>query len=521
LLATLVDKLPRRSQKVVALDWDAQTLKAVEAVAGKAGLKIQRVISAHIPGDVKLAEPDSFGAFIRRVLHDKKFSAHQVLLAVPRDKAILINHRLPQAPVGDLSSMVKLQASRELPFSADEAVIDFAGSQAHDAPEFLDVTIGAIQREAMTFYQQLAHHAGLHLLRLGLRPNSNLVSVTRGQHPFSDDRILFVDIGAQATEISIFRWGRLTFSRAVGITIDTKAGSDTAGRNVLMEVLRTVEAYRASDPNKLDQVIVAGDSGLEGWLAEALRGRFNAPASIYDPTWTVAIEKDRAEQMTGFCAVLGLLVGQTIPELGRFDFVTPKRPPDMAAIRRRQSIMAATAVVALLAIIWITRSTVLSQLKTEDAQLTAQLSALDKQFKESQKIIQRVEAAQKWAKQEVVWIDSLKRLAEQMPSNEQIYATKLQAKAQRREFDMGLRAKGLLVPNDLQTRLIDSGVFSAEIGPIGQGPDPKGYKYRGDMSIQIVEKNDKPGFAKDKTPGKPATAQSQPVRPVVQVVERP
>ncbi len=190
-----MDKLPGRSRKVVALDWDARTLKVVEAVIAPGSLKVVHTASAHIPGDVKAGEPDSFGAFIRSVLRDQKITAHQVIMAVPREKVILIPLRLPQAPIGVLSNMVKLQASRELPFPADEAVMEFAGSQAHDAPEFLDLTVGAIQREAIAWYKQLAHAAGVHILRIGLRPNANLIGLTRGVQPFSDDRILLSTSG--------------------------------------------------------------------------------------------------------------------------------------------------------------------------------------------------------------------------------------------------------------------------------------------------------------------------------------
>lgn len=515
-LAPRSSPLFSRSHKVVALDWDARTLKAVEATIGSAGLKVQRVISAHIPGDVKCAEPDSFGAFIKSVLRDKKIGASQALLAVPRDKTILINLRLPQAPVGELSSMVKLQASRELPFSADEAVMDFAGSQAHDAPEFLDLTVGAIQQEAMAFYKQLAHAAGLHLMRLGLRPNSNLVGVTRGQHPFSDDRILFVDIGAQATEISIFRWGRLTFSRTVGIDLTSQTEQDSACRNLLLEVLRTVEAYRASDTSKLDQVIVAGDTGREAWLADALRSRFSSPASLYDPTWTVEVDKDLAQGMTGFCATLGLLVGQTVPEIGRFDFVAPKHPADMKAIRRRQVTIGATVAIALLLVVWLVSGMYVRGLQAESTQLQAQIDVLDKKVKEDKLIGDRVKSVQKWTNQEMVWVDIFKQVVDQLPDNKDGYVTKLQVKGQNRQIDLGMRVANMMLPNDLWTRLNALNGIGCEIRSSRERVDPK-YPFEADLIIRIDPPGAKPVSAKNK-PG-PKAPQTQVTRS--QMVERP
>jgi Tfp pilus assembly PilM family ATPase len=501
LLAAFSDRLPGRSRKLLALDWDDNTLKAVEATLQKGALRVSRVISAAIPDTVKIGEPDSFGPFVRQVLADKKFTTRQALLAIPRDKVILINHRLPAAPVGDLSSMVKLQASRELPFSADEAVMDFAGATAHDAPEFIDVTIAAIQRDVMAQYRQFAHAAGLHLVRVGLRPNSNLVAVTRGVQPFADDRILFVDVSPNATEINIFRWGRLTFSRSVSINVNVDAAvpvDDAAGRPILLEVLRTVEAYRASDPTKIDQVVIAGDTGLERWLAETLRTRINAPTSLYDPTWTIAIEKDRAAQMTGFAAVLGLLAGQLAPPIARFDFHTPKRPANVAAIRRKQGTLIGAAAVVLIAGVWLFTSLCLSSLQTQKADLAAANAVLKKQADAADAVGKRIATAQKWIKQDMIWLDKIRDIVDQMPDNRMSYTTKVTAKAassevpDARELQMGLRMADWQVPKTLQDSLSKDKRFTVKLGPSRQTPSDPKYGFTGDVTIVIPPEKDKP-----------------------------
>jgi Tfp pilus assembly PilM family ATPase len=513
LLAQLTRILPGRMRKILALDWDDRTLKAIEATLQKDVLRVQRVISAAIPEGVKTGEAESFGPFIRQVLADKKFSTRQALLAIPRDKVILINLRLPTAPVGDLANMVKLQASRELPFSADEAVIDFAGSVARDAPEFTDVTVGAIQRDVLAQYRQLAAAAGLQLLRVGLRPNSNLLSITRGVQPFLDDRILFVDVGAQTTEINIFRWGRLTFSRSVSIALDAATSPESRGDEavrhpLLMEVMRTVEAYRATDPNKLDQVVIAGDTGLETSLAEALHGRIAAPSSPYDPSWTVAIEKDRALQMTGFSAALGLLIGEVASDLTRFDFLVPKRQLDKVAIRRKQIIVAAAGVFVLLASIWLTSHSYISNLETRKAEISARIVGLKKQAESVDVVGKRVATAEKWMKQDMVWLDKLREIVQQMPDNQKSYMTKVTAKAtsadtpDARELQMGLRMSDWRVPTDLQDSLRRSSRLAVKLGPSRQTSDPK-YGFTGDVTIVIPPEKAKPG-------AKPGSAATRP-----------
>jgi Tfp pilus assembly PilM family ATPase len=500
----VIDKLPGRSRRLLALDWDELTFKAVEATIQNGVLRVQRVIHCGIPRTVKVGEVDSFGPFIRQILAEKKFATRHALMAIPRDKAILINLRLPDSPIGDLSSMVRLQAGRELPFSADEAVMDFAGATARDAPEFLDVTVAAIQRDVMAQYRRLAEAAGLSIVRVGLRPNSNLLSVTRGVQPLGDDRILFVDIGAQTTEINIFRWGRLTFSRSVNINVQAAApADDPAGRPLLMEVMRTFEAYRAIDPNKIDQIIVAGDTGLEPSLAEALRSRVNAPASLYDPAWTIAIEKDRAAQMTGLAAVLGLLAGQLVPPLARFDFHAPKKAADVAAIRRRQIIGCSSAAIVLVGGIWMGAHSYLADKAAEKAELEARIAVLKKQADGVDAIGRRVATAQKWLKRDLVWLDKMRDVVRQLPDNSRSYVTKLTAKpaagdtGDAREFQLTLRMNDWRIPADLQKSLSEQAGFVVNLGPSGPTGDPK-YGYRADLTILIPAE-------KAKAPPAPAT----------------
>ncbi len=516
MLSMLTDRLPRPSRKLLALDWDEHSFKAVEATLQKNVLRVNRVATGAIPATVKVGDPDSLGPFIRQVLAEKRFGTRQVLIAVPRDKAILIPLRLPSAAIGDLSNMVRLQASRELPFAADEAVMDFAGAVAHDAPEFVDVTVAAVQREVLAHYRQIASAAGLHLVRIGLRPNSNLIAVTRGVQPFTDERILLVDIASKTTEINIFRWGRLSFSRSVNVNVVTADAAgpadDAAGRPILMEVLRTVEAYRATDPNRIDQVIIAGDTGLEGWLAEALRTRLNTVASLYDPTWTIAIDKTLAADMTGFAAVLGLLAGQLVPVLSRFDLHAPKRPVNFAAIRRRQIIGLSAAAAVLVFGAWISSHSYLGKLRAQAADLVAANAVLKKQADAADAIGKRVGTAQKWISRDLVWLDKLREVVEQLPDNQKAYSTRLAAKpstgeiADARVVQMGLRMSDWQVPKTLQDAFGKTNRFAIIPGPIRQVMDPK-YGYTSDVTIVIPPEKPKPA---GKAPAKPAGPVTEP-----------
>ena len=283
---------------------------------------------------------------------------------------------------------------------------------------------------------------------------------------------------------------------------------EAAVRPLLMEVLRTVEAYRATDPNKLDQVVIAGDTGLEACLAEVLRSRITAPSSPYDPSWTIAIEKDRAAQMTGFSAVLGLLAGEMAPEIARFDFHSPKTPVDKVALRRKQVIAVGSAALVLVAGIYLSTSSYIASMEKQKAGLTDRIAVLKKQADAVDAIGKRVATADKWMKQDLVWLDKLRDVIQQLPENQKGYMPKLIAKAtsgdvlDAHELQMpGLRMSDWQVPTNIQKSLGASKQFAVKLGQSRETLDPK-YGYTGDVTIVILPDKAKPGA---KPAAKPAS----------------
>ena len=54
---------------------------------------------------------------------------------------------------------------------------------------------------------------------------------------------------------------------------------------LLVEITRTLQAYRATESAKeVEQIVIAGSTGIESALLEAVDERFNLPAVLFDPT---------------------------------------------------------------------------------------------------------------------------------------------------------------------------------------------------------------------------------------------
>jgi Tfp pilus assembly PilM family ATPase len=69
-------------------------------------VKIDRLLSAAIPADLDLANPEQLGRHIRRVLDQEGIHTKHATIDIPRDQAILKTLSLPSLPPDELAGMV-------------------------------------------------------------------------------------------------------------------------------------------------------------------------------------------------------------------------------------------------------------------------------------------------------------------------------------------------------------------------------------------------------------------------------
>lgn len=428
-------KIPFLSNKFVSLDWDQHLLRVVEAAPQVNGVRITRAFAAKIPSGLDFSDTASLGQFFGKVLRTQKVGTRHAVLDVPRDRVVLNTLTLPPTPLQDLPNMVRFQIAKELPFAVEEGYIDFAINTTDNNGNVTEVLVAAMRDEQLEHIKMLARHAGLKLLRVGLRPYANLVAATyqREDQAVSDsEQVLFVDIGAESTEIDILQGAVLAFSRSASVTISDNARTGDSERkealdDLELEISRSIQAYRASDPgSQIARVVVAGTSGLERELSERIGARFSAEYEVYAPP--VHVDADTPDELSGFSAVLGLALGHARPGTLSFDFIHPKHEIRVASPKRRQAITAAAIVAVVIAgAIGVLvqqnsrRQTALAELKQKIDDLDDKLDSKDaKLFKE------RAKAVSEWTQDRLHVLEELRVLTEYFPSTETAYLTEMQ-----------------------------------------------------------------------------------------------
>jgi len=500
---------------LVGIEWDRRCVRFVQARIGRQGARGLRASAVPVPADVAIDDADALGDFLRRALEQEKIAARRAVVAVPRDQAVLNMLSLPQADSDELAGIVQFQVAKELPFPATEAVIDFAVAGPSQQPTkqpsgggegpTCDVLVAAVRNEVFEFYRQVCQRAQLHLERVGLRPNANLVAIRRALGEECErGLLLFVDVGPAVTEIDVIRMGRLVFSRAASVTVSVpadRAGNEEASRQIqaavsdlLVEVTRSIAAYRVTDPGaRFDRILVGGSCGIEAELAEAAGRQLGAPAELYQPPDEVQIGQGGPALATAFGATIGLILSHGEDPLQHFDLLHPKQPGAAKKERMRRVPLAAAVALLFLATAAVGYMRYVQPKKAELQKLTKQVTASKKRAKKLEQFQAELERASRWAEAEVIWLDELRRLAEVFPSHKDAYIAKLDLDAER-GISLDLRARSEDLPSAIREKLnkvrvgdAQSAHFLAETGAVQQSRDER-YGFSAKMKIFWAER---------------------------------
>lgn len=531
-----------RIKQLLAIDWDSRTLRIVHATLGKRGVKIERLLSVGLPADVDASNPEQMGKHIRRVLDQEAIRARHAIVDVPRDQAILKTLKLPVADRDALPGIVEIQVAKELPFPVDQAVIDFAVEEPEEAgtveAAVADVLVAVVRQEVLAQYQATCTAAGLRLDRMGLRPYANKVAVCKQLQFAIPERVLFIDIGATLTEIDILRNSMLIFSRAASVNIPKEIPEDTrlslvrepaspslddvpgalgvkgepprsGGRSaiinaLMLEVTRSIEAYRAGDPGAvIDQAIVGGEVGVEEALAEALHKRLGINAELYNPATSFGWEPDEGAGACAFAATLGLVLGQAHDGALHLDFMHPKKRESTARKRLRKAPAIAAGLVMLLgASTWLFAKYTEPK-RTALAKIDARISELEAKESDYVKFLDMMDDIRSFDEDQLVWVDVLYDIFSQLPPHQEFVVNQVDMQQDKNLVVLKTQAKDRDIPVDLTRKLeaFRREGKQAQRFRVSTGPqkEKKGeiYPFAQDLRIEVLNDSGKGGKRKD------------------------
>ncbi|HVP13782.1 MAG TPA: pilus assembly protein PilM [Phycisphaerae bacterium] len=485
------------SKKLLAIDWDARNLRLVLVRRRIDGVDLLKAVSIPVPPDVKMDDAEALGAFVREAVRQARVGVRQVLMSIPRDQVVLNALDLPPTPPEEMAAIVQFQIVKELPFGIEQATLDFAMGADCNPKEPFSVLVAAVRNEQLAFYRKVAYEAGLSVERIGLRPHANLVAVTAKAPEHKSKTLLLIEVGPQLTEIDVIRNDTLVFSRAASVALpeygdiaaarldDSRIASvevrdrepeETDRRsvnNLMVEIVRSLEAHRATDPSlNVDRIVVCGASGIEPQLSQMLAARFAAQAELYSPERILDLTPQRAKELRGFSAALGLAMEHGQRELESFDFLHPKKHVSKRAVQMKKMPI---AVATVLLFVGSAVASYLQYVRPKQQEIDVLNKLMEpnrKAVKDIEEFKAQVEALEDWRDSEQYWPEVLVSLSANFPPDDEVVATQMefeshpkpQAAAREGRMRVGLRTAVLGKVNEISTKLRDMGYTDVKTG---------------------------------------------------------
>ena len=519
-----------RPKRIVAVDWDAHTLRVVHAVLGQRGVKIDKLLSVEIPADLDVANVEQMGGYIRRTLDQEGITTRHAVLDVPRDQAILKTLTLPTSQPDELPGMVKIQIAKELPFPVSDAAVDFAVAPTEEASPTGDVLVAAVRREMLEQYEAISEKAGLKLDRVGLRPYANKEAVGALLKHAMPERVVFIDVRPTFMEIDVLRRSALAFSRSASVVIpsgrgdtgilslgDLRFGDDAGGSigdagkaplirranavidSLMLEVTRSIEAYRAGDPGaRIDHAVIGGDVGVEEALAEAIQKRLGITTELYNPASTFGWEPDEGAAASAFAALLGLVLGYADAHAVHFDFLHPKKTVSRTQERLKMAPIAAAIVALFVVAGGVVVAGVTKPKRDALAGLERDIAELEAQSSENLKFLEVINQIEAFDGQQIVWIDVLNDLIALLPSNQEMVIDQMELDQRETRIKLKTRTKQPETPTVVIRALGEFRRDGRENAPrfeVSMGPqaEKKGEKYPFYQDLRITVLDDSKG----------------------------
>ncbi|MBI4581258.1 MAG: pilus assembly protein PilM [Planctomycetes bacterium] len=439
-----------RKRDVLCIDWDGRSIRVLEVGFHRSGVVVRRAVHAPVPPDMDVRDPATMGDFLRRTLGEHRIRTRRAIVDVPRHDTFLNRLSLPSGTMDELAAMVHLQIPKELPFSRDQAVIDFV--VVPNEGTTWDVWVAAIRVGVVEYYRQVFAAAGLTLERIGLRPYANVRTLQASD--LTRGRVVMVEIGPSMTEINILRDGQLMYTRAAPVAMPA-AGSPAIGAegeaagppppmpmdDLLIEVSRTIAAYRATDLGAtIDLIVLAGTVWIDEPLARAFEERFTVPTQVQPVPRAVRWRAELAGSPAPFSAAMGLALGELGEASHRFDFLHVKEPEAEHRQRAKRRPVVAATVLMFAAAGVVAAYQPIRHRNLELAALEASYAVQNSNEKSRQEALKRVTDLGDWQARDVIWINHLHRIAEVFPSNKECFITRLDVNAAKGTITLTLAA---------------------------------------------------------------------------------
>ncbi|MBM3250045.1 MAG: hypothetical protein FJZ09_04275 [Candidatus Omnitrophica bacterium] len=201
-----------------------------------------------------------------RILKKLQYNKEPLTVCLPRNHATCRYLKVPTASEEEIANIVSLQASRYLPYPAEELVTAYQ-TIFSDKDGYSHVNLVIVHRDVISRYLKILKDLNIPASSIVLG-SFGLTNFYNHSNPKDAPDAMVVDIDASSVEIAVIRERKLVFSRNFRL-----AGSSPDWKETFIaEVKKTLEAYLKEVAGERPQkIVILGESAPQQAALEALK----------------------------------------------------------------------------------------------------------------------------------------------------------------------------------------------------------------------------------------------------------
>jgi Tfp pilus assembly PilM family ATPase len=410
---------------MLAIEWSNRQLRIVDGASSGESVKLAAAFAVNIPERVDASNPEAVGGFIRTTLLERGIKDRRAVSCIDRKNVVLKVISIANIAEGEIPSLVRLQAMRDLTLPIEETIVDYMRTNPQGESEEPRAVLAVVRNEIVSMYQRVFKAAGLRLE--GLWPASlahvrAAVTATPTMITHAGEEHFLIVPYEDSVELSLLRGTQFLTSASRPTSRAQGEGGETES---LMQTVRRLQASLSGQYTdlKVRSVLFAGVENEE--LTRALTEQFGAEVVYCDPLRTLTHGDIPPSDRGAFAGVVGSLVLAERPADQKINFLSPKKPAPKTDRRRLLAIAAAALLLGAGLFVYQRHAAAMGEL---DRQIAAARKVRAERRREIRELAPKVEQlawVEQWREGEAVWLNILRDVVEAMPESGRLFVTRM------------------------------------------------------------------------------------------------
>src|SRR5947209_4972103 len=222
--------MARSGGPTVGLDIGSKTIKVAELAPGRGGVTVRALGMAPTPAMAMenniVIDAQLLGQAVKKLLKEAGIGTSSSVSSVSGQSALVVRViEVPKMSDAELAETMRWEVERHVPFAANEVIMDFQPIDRPDTPpdaQNMEILLAVAQQDMIDRHVEMLFAAGLKPVAIDVEPlAASRALVELGPDPTATRTVAIINVGANNTDIGIFRDGLLAFPRTLPLAGET------------------------------------------------------------------------------------------------------------------------------------------------------------------------------------------------------------------------------------------------------------------------------------------------------------